>query len=131
MRFEGKIFAFLVPFFLIVCVVYGMWSRDETGIILLIFSAAMVFLAGFYILHTSKQVYPRPEDRDDANIDEGDVDYGFFSPHSWWPLALAGAAAVVVVGLLFAAWIVAFGVLCLLLALIGWVFEYYRGDHAH
>jgi hypothetical protein len=36
----------------------------------------------------------------------------------------------VVLGLIFAVWLVVFGVVVLALALVGWLFEYYRGDFA-
>jgi hypothetical protein len=85
----------------------------------------------FYSLYTSKRVYPRPEDRLDAEIDEADPEYGFYSPHSWWPLVVALGAAVIVLGLIFAVWLIVFGVALLMLALVGWLFEYYRGEFAH
>ena len=37
-----------------------------------------------------------PEDRLDANIDDGDAEQGHFSPWSWWPIMLASAAALMV-----------------------------------
>ena len=33
-------------------------------------------------------------------------------------------------GLIFAVWVIVLGVTILMLALIGWMFEYYRGDFA-
>jgi len=88
-------------------------------------------LVAFYVLYTSKRVYPRPEDRLDANIDEADPEYGFFSPHSWWPLVVGFATVLVVFGLIFAVWLLVLGVVSLLIALVGWLFEYYRGEFAH
>ena len=75
-------------------------------------------------------MYPRPEDRLDGEIDEADPEYGFFSPHSWWPLVMGFATFIVVLGLIFAVWVIAVGVVFLLIALVGWLFEYYRGDFA-
>jgi hypothetical protein len=80
---------------------------------------------------TSKRVYPRPEDRMDGDIEEADPEYGFFSPHSWWPLALGVSVTVVTIGLIFAVWVIVFGVFLLFLSLVGWLFEYYRGEFAH
>jgi len=88
-------------------------------------------LVAFYVLYTSKRVYPRPEDRLDANIDEADPEYGFFSPHSWWPLVVGFATVLVVFGFIFAVWLLVLGVVSLLIALVGWLFEYYRGEFAH
>ena len=93
-------------------------------------SAGLAFLVGFYVLITSKRVFPRPEDRASAEIDEADPEYGFFSPHSWWPLPVAFSAMVVALGLVFAVWLVVLGVTMLLLSLVGWLFEYYRGEFA-
>ena len=131
MKIEGKLFAYGCAFYLFIAVVYGVWSRDESGIILLLFTGAMAFLVAFFILHTSKKVFPRPEDDPNATQDEADIDYGFYSPHSWWPLAVAASSAVVALGFAFAAWLVVAGVAFLMLSLVGFVFEYYRGDFAH
>jgi hypothetical protein len=83
------------------------------------------------VLYTAKRVYPRPEDRLNGDIEEADPEYGFFSPHSWWPLAIGISAAIIGVGLIFAVWIIVFGVFLLFMSLFGWMFEYYRGEFAH
>ena len=88
-------------------------------------------MVAFYTLYTAKRVYPRPEDRIDGNIDEADPEYGFFSPHSWWPLVLGFSAFLVVLGLIFAVWLLVFAFTLLIVALVGWLFEYYRGEFAH
>ncbi len=131
MKDEGKLFVYGAALFLLFAIVYGVWSRDVAGIILLLFTTALSLFIGFFILHTARRVYPRPEDREDATQDEADIDYGFYSPHSWWPLPLAASCALIGIGLAFAAWIVVAGVVFLFLSLTGFVFEYYRGDHAH
>lgn len=131
MKIEGKLFAWGCAFYLLIALVYGVWSKDETGIVLLIFTGALAFLIAFFVLHTSKRVYPRPEDRKDAVQSDADIDYGFYSPHSWWPLPVAACAAIVAFGFVYAAWIVVAGAALLILSLIGFVFEYYRGDYSH
>ena len=131
MRAEAKLFLYGVCFYLLVAVIYGAWSKDIAGFVLLVFTGCLAFLTGFFLWHTSRKVFPRPEDREDANIDEADSDYGFYSPHSWWPLPVGLSCAMIVFGFVFAIWIVVAGVACLFLSLIGFVFEYYRGDHAH
>lgn len=131
MKVEGKLFAYGCAFYILIAIIYGVWSKDEAGIILLLFTGALAFLVAFFILHTSRKVFPRPEDREDGNIEDADIDYGFYSPHSWWPLPVAASASLIALGLAFAAWMVVAGVVFLLLSLVGFVFEYYRGDHAH
>jgi hypothetical protein len=129
-KVEGRIFALGTIFFVAISAIYWYVSRDPIGTTALALCGALTFLVGFYVLYTAKRVYPRPEDREDAEIDEADPEYGFYSPHSWWPLFMGFATAVVFAGLIFAVWVVALGVLFLILALVGWLFEYYRGDFA-
>ena len=86
---------------------------------------------GFYFLYTSRRIGAMPEDDLDAEQEDADPDYGFYSPHSWWPLAVGASVAIVAFGWVFAAWLVAVGVVTLVLSIIGFVFEYYVGDHAH
>ena len=130
MKVEGLIFALGTAFFVLVATIYWYVSRDPIGATALALCGGLAFLVAFYLLYTSKRVYPRPEDRLNAEIDEADPEYGFFSPHSWWPLAVAFSTFVVVLGLIFAVWVVVLGVTLLMLGLIGWMFEYYRGDFA-
>jgi len=129
-KIEGWIFGLGAVFFLPLSVVYFYFSRDPVGTTALAMSAGLAFIVAFYVLYTSKRVYPRPEDRQNAEIDEADPEYGFYSPHSWWPLFIGFATFVIVLGLIFANWVIVFGVFLLLLALVGWLFEYYRGYFA-
>lgn len=131
MKIEGLLFALGSAFYLAVAAIYWYLSRDIIGTTALALTGALAFLVAFYVLYTSKRVYPRPEDRPNAEIDEADPEYGFFSPHSWWPLLIGIAAAIIGVGLIFAVWVVVFGAFLLLIALVGWMFEYYRGEFAH
>jgi hypothetical protein len=130
MKIEGRIFAFGSGFFLLVSAVYWYLSRDPIGTTALALCGGLAFLVAFYVLYTAKRVFPRPEDRSDADIDEADPEYGFFSPHSWWPLAVGFGVFVVVLGLIFAVWLSVVGVTLLMLSVVGWMFEYYRGDFA-
>ncbi len=131
MKIEGLLFGLAFIFYTIIAGIYWYVSGDEVGTTALALTGALAFLVSFYALYTSKRVYPRPEDRLDAEIEEADPEYGFYSPHSWWPLAVALATVTVVLGLVFAVWLIVLGVATLLLALIGWLFEYYRGEFAH
>ncbi len=131
MKVEGYLFALGFVFYSMLAAVYWYLSRDEVGTTALALTGALAFLIAFYSLYTSKRVFPRPEDRLDGEIDEADPEYGFYSPHSWWPLVVALSAMVVVLGLIFAVWLIVLGVALLVLSLIGWLFEYYRGEFAH
>jgi hypothetical protein len=71
-----------------------------------------------------------PEDRPDAEIDDGDAEQGFFSPWSWWPMMLALGAALVFLGLAVGVWISFIGATILGISVVGWIYEYYRGNFA-
>lgn len=131
MKTEGRLFAAGCIFFLPLSAIYWYVSHDPIGTTVLALSGGLAFLVGFYVLYISKRVYPRPEDRGDANIDEADPEYGFFSPHSWWPLVVGIGTFATALGLVFAVWLIVLGASILTLALIGWLFEYYRRDFAH
>ena len=133
MKVETKLFAYMTPFFLVVGVVYGYlveWM-EPVGYLALFLTAGMSGMIAFYIGFTGKRVGPRPEDRLDAEIHEGSGEQGFFSPWSWWPLLLGVAAATGFLGMAVGWWIMYIGLGLALVALVGWVFEYSRGNHAH
>ena len=131
MRIEGLLFALGAVFYAFIAGIYWYFSRDQIGTTALALTGALAFLVAFYALYTAKRVYPRPEDRLDAEVEEADPEYGFFSPHSWWPLVLGFSTMVIAFGLIFAVWLIVLGVFVLFIALIGWMFEYYRGAFAH
>jgi len=130
MKIEGRLFAAGAVTFAFIAGIYWYTAHDPIGTTALAMSAMLAALVAFYILYTSKRVWPRPEDRMDANIEEADPEYGFFSPHSWWPLVIGIAVMFTVFGLVFAVWLIALGVFILVIGLIGWMFEYYRGEFA-
>jgi hypothetical protein len=129
-KVEGRIFGLGAIFLVLIAGIYWYVSYDPIGTTALAMSGGLTLLIAFYALYTAKRVYPRPEDRGDAEIDEADPEYGFFSPHSWWPLAVGFSTFLVTLGLIFAVWVIVLGVFLLMLALVGWLFEYYRGDFA-
>ena len=131
MKVEGRIFAGLAAFFVLVAAVYGWLSREVDRHHRARSSAAALALAiGFYSLRLSARLGPRPEDRPDAEISEGAGEYGFYSPHSWWPLPTAASAAIMMLGFAFGWWLTVLGAFCLIGSAVGFVFEYYHGYHA-
>ena len=130
MKVGGWSFALGAIFFLLVGGIYFYVSRDEIGTTALVMTGGLSFLVAFYVLYTNKRLDGLPEDRANAEIDEADPEYGFYSPHSWWPLPVGFASMLIALGFIFAAWLAVFGVMVLLVAVIGWLFEYYRGAFA-
>jgi hypothetical protein len=129
-KFEGYIFAGLAIFFALVAAVYGLLSMDPVGSTALVLSFGLSLIISFYLLFTARRIDPRPEDNPDADIADGAGEYGFYSPHSWWPIMTAGSAAIAGLGFAFGWWLTVLGAVLLIGSAIGFVFEYYHGHHA-
>jgi len=136
MRANVNLFWILTAFFVLMAVVYTVWGLldpiqgrvEWTGTFALSLCALLSMFIAFYLgrVH-SAQGGELPEDRLDANIDDGDPESGFFSPWSWWPITLAASTALLFLGLAVGIWICFIAVGIGLIALVGWVYEYYRG----
>ena len=131
MKVEGLLFAAGFFFFSISAVVYGYFADEPVGTTALAFTGGLAFLVGYYLLFTARRIDSRPEDRQDAEIADGAGELGFYSPHSWWPLAVGFSAAVAFAGIVFGWWLFIIGAGLGGLAVIGLVFEYYRGEPVH
>jgi hypothetical protein len=138
MKSEVWIFAICTVFFVLVTPAYwfvteaGSTGGDWTGTSALAMTTLLAGMVTAYLGFHAKRMDPRPEDRQDGEIHEGAGELGFFPPYSWWPLWVALSGAVVIVGLAFLAWwMFAIGAGLMSIAVTGWVFEYYRGEHAH
>ena len=127
MKIEGYLFLVLAIIIAPCAVVYAIYSGDPVGITCLVLSIGLAVMVGFYLSYTARRMEARPEDRPDADISEGSGEVGFFAPHSWWPIALAGAFSVVMVGLIIGPFLVLIGTLFLVVSLLGMLFEYYVG----
>ena len=130
MRVEGYVFSFIAIFLAISDVIYWLTSHDPTGTTALALACALSVLIGSYAIFSARRVGWRLEDRPDAEIAEGAGELGFFSPHSWWPLAAAGGVAVTAVGWVFGWWLFVIGLAALLGGAGGFILEYYVSpDH--
>ena len=130
MKVEGWLFAAGFFFFAIAAVIYGLLAEEPVGTVALAFTAGLAFLVGYYLLFTARRIDPRPEDSKTAEIVEGAGELGFYSPHSWWPLVVAASAAICFLGVAVGWWLFIIGAGAAVLAVIGLVFEYYRGEPA-
>ena len=132
MKAEAWIFLICTVFFALVAPAYWFITYDPTGTSALTMTALLTALVTFYLGFHARRMEPRPEDRKDAEIAEGAGELGFFPPYSWWPLWCAATLGVIVFGIAMGAWwmmIIGFGIGAV--ALCGWIYEYYRGEHAH
>ena len=111
--------------------VYGFWAREPIGTTAQILSGGLTGLIGGFFWFVSRRIDARPEDRKDAEIAEGAGELGFFSPASYWPFAIAVGAAITGLGMAFwYYWLMAIGVVALLVTIGGLLFEYYVGQNA-
>ena len=143
MRTNTGLWWLLTAFFALMALVYTVWSViahpdrefvhavEWVGSIALLFTALMSALIAFYIGRVHKaQGGELPEDILTSDIDDGDPELGEFSPWSWWPIVLAFSAALGIMGLAIGNWLFPIGVSVFVVAIVGWVYEYYRGYFA-
>jgi hypothetical protein len=145
---NAKLFWILAGFFFLADIVYTVWSVvtfsqtegtaiapqgavEWVGTVAIGLTGILSVLIAFYLarLHRA-QGGELPEDRVDANIDDGDAEQGFFSPWSWWPFVLAIGAALTFLGLAVGVWVALIGGPIAFIAIVGWVYEYYRLNFA-
>ena len=108
---------------------YGGWEPIGTSVLAML-TFMSTFLA-FYLWKTDKTQGVVPEDRLDANIEEGESELGFFAPWSWWPFFLGLFVALAFAALAVGWWLCFIAFPLALVALIGFVFERSRGQNAH
>ena len=145
MRANAVMFWVLAVFLILADIAYIVWSLldeaflasnfghiDWVGAIAIGLSAVLSAFIAFYVGRShAAQGGELPEDRVDANIDDGEAEQGFFSPWSWWPVMLAASAALVFIGVAAGFWIAFIGGAVLVVSLVGWQYEYYRGYFSH
>ncbi len=131
MKVEALVFNIIAFFFVVTSVIYGVWSNEPIGTTALLLSGGLTGMIGAFFWFVSRRIDARPEDRKDAEIADGAGELGFFSPASYWPLALALAVATMGLGLAFYYfWLIALGAVAVLVTIGGLLFEYYVGQNA-
>jgi len=131
MKAETWIFVTTTIFFVLVTPAYWLITGDWTGTSALTMTALLVAMVSLYLGFHAARMEPRPEDRKDGEIADGAGELGFFPPYSWWPMWCGMALGVCVLGVVIGWWLFIIGSFLGVLALQGWIFEYYRGEHAH
>ena len=127
----------LTLYFVALAAVYSVWSLIDSGGLEWAGTLAIALsggLSGFIAFYLQVQLRNQggvlPEDRSDSDVDDGDPEIGFYSPWSWWPIVLAAGAAIAFVGLAAGVWVTYYAIPLVLIALVGWTYEYYRGNFA-
>jgi len=141
MRIEARLFEILTGFFGLAAVAYGgltaffqvpKGSPEWAGTTALVMTAGLSLIIGTFFRFIARRLDTRPEDYNDADIADGAGELGFFSPHSWWPILIALSFSITAVGAaLWLPWLIATGIVMVLAAVCGFVFEYYIGPEKH
>jgi hypothetical protein len=132
MKIESRIFEICTGFFFLAAIVYTVLSHEPVGIAALFLTGGLSLIIGTYFRFVSRRLEERPEDNPEAEVSDGAGDVGFFSPGSYWPIAVAGSAALFAIGLAFLyVWLMVIGAAVLLITIGGLVFEYHirPADH--
>jgi hypothetical protein len=138
MKSNANLFWLLAIFYAVDAAGYAIWYANSNdgafepigtaAIGMLVFMSA--FLA-FYLRNTAKNQGIVPEDRLDANIEDGEAEIGFYAPWSWWPFFLGAFCALAFTSLAVGWWLFFIAFPLAIVALIGLVFEFSRGLYAH
>jgi hypothetical protein len=132
MKVESRIFEICTVFFFLCAIVYGILSKEAVGIVGLTLTGGLSLIIGTYFRFISRRLEPRPEDNPEAEIADGAGEMGFFSPGSYWPIGLAGAAGTLAISMAYwQVWAIVIAVPLLLTMVGGLLFEYHRprADH--
>lgn len=137
MRVNINLFWILCAFFAFGDVLYIVWNLIDNGLwepvgtVGIGLSAVLAGFIAFYLGLTNRGLGGvLAEDRVDATIDDGDAEQGHFAPWSWWPIVLGFGVGLVFLGLAVGIWVSLIGAPLALIAVVGWQFEFYRGNFA-
>jgi hypothetical protein len=132
-----RVLLVLAAYFTIATLGYGIWSYIQWGYIEPIGTAAIgllivlsVFIS-YYLWAGHKRSGKLPEDDLMGNIEDESGEVGFYSPWSWWPLMLGLSSAMAFASLAVGWWMFFIALPIAIVAIVGFVYEYSRGAHAH
>jgi hypothetical protein len=128
MKTTHRMFLWLMVFLAPDTVVYWYLSKDPTGTAALTLCTLMAALIWYYFAFTARRIGPGPEDNEEAEISDGAGELGFFSPYSWWPLALVFSIGIGFLGIAVGWWLVYFAIPFVGVAVVGMLFEYYMKE---
>lgn len=106
-------------------IVYWVWSGETSGTVMLFFGflAYGLLFAFMLVVWLRRKRTPRPEDRMDAEVEDGAGEIAFFPSNSIWPVAMGSGAIALAIGAAFGKWFWAIGGVLMIGALIGFAVE--------
>ncbi|MCX6466343.1 MAG: cytochrome c oxidase subunit 4 [Pseudonocardiales bacterium] len=132
MKVESRLFEIVTVAIFVMAIAYAVLAQEPVGVAALFLTGGLTLIVGTYFRFVSRRLEERPEDNPEAEVSDGAGDVGFFSPGSYWPIVVAGSAALVGISLaFFYVWALVISGIILLMAVAGLVFEYHirPADH--
>jgi hypothetical protein len=128
LKTESLILLGLGLFFGFMGIVYWLWGHEDGGGVMLLGSFLLGMLPGFYYLWWYRRSGGnRPEDRDDATVQDGAGVVDSFPSTSIWPFVLGIGCFSMVLALVFGVWFAVPGIALLVAAFVGVTAESRRG----
>ncbi len=133
MRIEANFFLIPGIFFVIVAAAYGFVTnwQEWVGMTALLLAGGLSLMVAVYFKMLEGRHGMRPEDDLHGDVADFAGEQGVYAPWSWWPLVIAGAAALGFLAMAVGWWIMVPAVILGIVGLVGWVFEFSVGRHAH
>jgi hypothetical protein len=125
MKSTSAILWIVAVFLLPVTVIYWIWSKDPTGTTALALTFGLSVMIAYYLWFTARRMDLLPQDNEEGEVIDDAGELGFFAPHSWQPLMLAGGCALLFLGVIFGWWLALFAAPLVCVGVFGWVFEFY------
>jgi hypothetical protein len=115
----------IAVFLVVVGVIYWVWSGEVSGTVMLVFGCfAYGLMFSFMLLvFLRRKRIPRPEDKTNGTIEEGEGEIAFFPSNSIWPVSMGLGAVGLALGLAFGKWFWVIGAILMFGALIGFATE--------
>ncbi|POX43432.1 hypothetical protein C3486_00435 [Streptomyces sp. Ru73] len=124
MKIEAYLFGGVAAFFLVVDVVYALWSLEPAGVAALTVSFLMATVVSFFCAMNHRRRGDRPEDDKGGEVVQRSGRLDFFPPKSGFPPLTALGAALAGLGIVFGAWLFFIGFGLLVAGAFGMVFEF-------
>jgi hypothetical protein len=143
-KIESTFLLGVATVFGIIAISYWFTSYEDGGTMMLVGVTALGLLPGsyYYFWHrrfrghkyffwgkTDRIVGTRPEDRDDATIEDGAGVISSFPGSSVWPFVFGAGAFTFLLAFVFGVWLAAVGICLIVMALVGVTAESRRGGH--
>ena len=127
MRISAVFLVGIGIFFGIIGMIYWFTSYEDGGFVMLLGSALLGLLPGAYYLWWSYNMKPRPDDDQNATIEEGTGAVDTFPGSSIWPFVLGMGAMFAVLTFVFGLWMAPLAAALLLAGVVGATVESRHG----